>query len=859
MQVPPFSTEPEEPVLETGTPAEGAYSLSGLDQIARLAAFSFQTEASAISLFDGGRLIPRAGFGLTAEDRDTAREFANLVVEAGQNLVVPDALADGRLCRRDSGDNRRGFRFCAGTPIRTPDGWTLGVLSVFDRSLRSLLPGQREALSEYASLIADEVSTRLDGARTEAELAARLLHSNPGASLSNDGNDVVFVFGLDGRVLAFNSAAEQLTGFSRDEVVNRRMDDLVVPEQRSLIGEVILEAFGGAVRDERELTLVTKDGRRVELEVRNRLVFHSGRPIAVQTVGHDVTLCRHAKRQLDRTALKLEHFNSHLRELHRLTTTSHDSPESLIRDHLRTGCEIFGLGVGRLIPVNNDALIVQFPDHKVCDLQCETLPCDSIRASVYVNHELFGQLKFCHPNRTSREASAHETEIIELMARGIGNSLSEARMREQLAFQATHDPLTGLYNRSYQQECLDRVLARASEERSTVAVAQIDLDRFKQVNDIFGHSFGDVVLKRVAERMASLVGPHDTLARMGGDEFTIVFGELSEPEQAAEASEKLLAGLRVPFELDGYEFVVTASLGLAFYPADARDAATLLRHADAAMFRVKNRGRNDIECFTPGSSLPGFDRLDLETQLRRALDNQEFELLFQPQVDLRDGLEGLEVLLVWNSPKFGRVLPGRFIPVAEECGLIVSIGSWVLAEACKQARRWSTGGRPAPRIAVNVSPLQFARADFVETVAGALRSSELPPDRLELEITESHIIRDVEEAARRMARLRSLGISIAIDDFGTGYSSLSHLRQLPVNALKIDRSFLPEIEAASSTLPLIQTIIALAHHMEMSAVAEGVENARQAKLLRDAGCDRAQGNYFGEPMTAGEAERLLAR
>lgn len=860
MQVPPLPNEPKEPVVELSTPAEGADTLSALDRIARLVAYSFQSAAATIGLISGGALKARARFGLTkAEEDEEAAEFARRVMEEGRSVVVSDARADSRFRRAARTSGRNLLRFCAGTPVRTADGWTLGVLCVFDRAPRPPLPGQVLALSDYAGLIVNEVSMRLDGGHPAADGAAPLLRGELAAGLFNECSDVVLVYGFDGRLLVFNNAAERATGYSREEALAQRVDDLVIPEQRPLIGQAILEAFGGAVPEERELTLVTKDGGRVELEVRSRLVFQSGRPAAVQTVGRDVTLRRHAEQQRDRTAQELERFNAHLRELHRLATASYDSLDSLIRDYLRTGCEVFGLGVARLKPRSGETVIVQAPDGEVCDLQCNGLPCDSIQASVHVNQELFGDLVFCHPNRAPRRISAHEREIIELMARAIGNSISEARMRAQLAFQATHDPLTGLYNRSYQQECLDRVLAQAGEDGSTIAVAQLDLDRFKQVNDIFGHSFGDVVLKRVAERMARLIGPNDTLARMGGDEFTVVFGKLKDPEEAVLASEKLLAGLRVPFEVDDYEFVVTASLGLAFYPSDARDAATLLRHADAAMFRVKNRGRNDIECFTPEPSPPGFDRLDLETQLRRALDNREFELLFQPQVDLRNGLEGLEALLVWNSPKLGRVLPGRFIPVAEECGLIVSIGSWVLGEACAQLRRWSAAGRATPRIAVNVSPLQFARTDFVETVAGALRSSGVPPDRLELEITESLIIRDVEEAARRMARLRSLGVSIAIDDFGTGYSSLSYLRQLPVNALKIDRSFLPEIESSSGTLPLIQTIIALAHHMGLRVVAEGVENARQEKLLREVGCDHAQGNHFGEPMTAGEADKLLAR
>jgi diguanylate cyclase (GGDEF)-like protein/PAS domain S-box-containing protein len=858
MHVPLSSDEPREPVAAKRAGAEGRESLSALDRIARLAALSVQAPAAAISLFRAGRLEPAAVFGLVSPTEQEVGEFADVVVEEGRCTVVADTRADSRFRRRPRVAAPNGFRFCAGAPIRTGSGWTLGVLSVFDRAPRQFQPGQILTLSDFADLIAAEVSARMEATHPAGAVDAAVSHDRA-VALFEDSNDVGLIYGFDGQLLALNGAAERATGYSKAEALERRIEDLVTAEQRPLIGQAVLAALGGAIPEDREFTFLTKDNRRFVLEVRSRLVFQSGRPIAVQAVGRDVTRRRRAEQQRDRSASELARFSTQLRQLHRLSTTSYDSLENLIRDHLRTGCDVFGLTVGRLVPAGTEAPIVHCQEGSSCNGECETNLCSSIRTSVRVDRELFGELCFCSHDGPPRDFSSHETEIIELMARSIANSVSEARMRAQLAFQATHDPLTGLFNRSYQQEWLDRALLQAAESGTLVADALLDLDRFKQVNDIFGHSFGDVVLKRVAERMIGLLDPNDTLARMGGDEFTVVLTRLKEPAEAIQAAQRLLAGLRRPFDVDEYEFVVTASLGLSFYPADARDAATLLRQADAAMFRAKNRGKNDVECFTPEPSPPGFDRLDLETQLRRAVDNREFELLFQPQVDLRGGLHGLEVLLVWNSPKFGRVLPGRFIPIAEECGLIVSIGTWVLMEACTQGARWHSAGAAPVRIAVNVSSLQFARTDFVETVAETLRSTGFPPGWLELEITESLIMRDVDEAVRRMARLRALGVSIAIDDFGTGYSSLSYLRQLPVDALKIDRSFMPEIESAAGTLPLVQTIISLAHDMGLRVLAEGVENDRQARLLYAAGCDRAQGHFFGEPLTAAEVGRLPCR
>jgi diguanylate cyclase (GGDEF)-like protein/PAS domain S-box-containing protein len=823
--------------MQVSLPSDDARVSPALGRIARLAAHSFQAPAAAVCLSQAGNPKLRAAFGLESGAEPLVTRLAAQVLEQGRNVVVPDGGG--------------AYRYFAGAPIRTADGWALGVLCVLDRVPREPVPGQIAALGDLADLLATELVVRTEVAHPGARDRTVLLF--------DDSTEIALVYGFDGRILAFSHGAERATGYSREEVLLRPVEDLVAGEQRALIGQAVIEAFGGAVPEDQELTFLAKDGRKVAIEIRNRLVFEAGRPIAVQAVGRDVTPRRRAEQQRDLTATELERFNAHLRQLHRLSTTAYGCLEDLIGDYLRTGCEIFGLPAGRLVPLGGAPVLSHSVDGTVCECEFDEQRWCSISALVRVNGEIYGQLRFCSPGQPPRAFGTHDTEVVELLARGVGNSLFEARTRAQLAFQATHDPLSGLYNRSYQQECLERALARADEEGTMVAVGLLDLDRFKQVNDIFGHSFGDIVLRRVAERMAGLLSPRNSFARMGGDEFTIVFPDLQRPEEAVQTAERLLAGLRTPFEVDDYEFAITASLGLSFYPTDAHDAGTLLRHADAAMYRAKNRGKNDVECFVPDPLPPGLGSLALETQLRRALDNRELEALYQPQVDLKRGLQGLEVLLVWNSPKLGRIEPGRFIPVAEECGLIVPIGAWVLREACLQGARWLAAGCAPVRLAVNVSPLQFARADFVETVAEVLRSTGFAPGALELEITESLIMRDVEESARRLARLRALGVSIAIDDFGTGYSSLNYLRQLPVDTLKIDRSFLSEVESAGGTLPLIETIVALAHQLGLSVLAEGVENERQARLLCEAGCDGAQGNFFGEPLTVEQAAKLLSR
>jgi predicted signal transduction protein with EAL and GGDEF domain len=346
---------------------------------------------------------------------------------------------------------------------------------------------------------------------------------------------------------------------------------------------------------------------------------------------------------------------------------------------------------------------------------------------------------------------------------------------------------------------------------------------------------------------------------VGGDEFTIVFGGSPTRATVGSAAQRLLESLRAPYTLDDSELFITATMGISFFPEDALDAKDLLQKADAAMYRAKAQGKNDFGFFTPDILVRSSNRLELETQLRRALEKGELRLGFQPMVNIDGTLDSLEALLAWNNPRFGRVGAARFIPIAEESGMIIPIGAWVLREVCRQVAEWHARDYPALRVAINVSMLQFARPDFVETVSRALTGSGVPPQCIELELTESIIMRDVEASVRRMTALREVGVSIAIDDFGTGYSSLNYLRRLPVDALKVDRSFIAELSPYGGSLPLIQTIVALAHNMGLAVVAEGVETREQLKLLRNVGCDKVQGHLFGEPLTLEAAEELMRR
>jgi diguanylate cyclase (GGDEF)-like protein len=433
---------------------------------------------------------------------------------------------------------------------------------------------------------------------------------------------------------------------------------------------------------------------------------------------------------------------------------------------------------------------------------------------------------------------------------------SEARMTQLAQF----DSLTGLPNRNLFRDRLTLAMARADRDERPMALMFVDLDHFKQINDSLGHAVGDEVLKGVAKQLRTLLREADTIARLGGDEFTIILEGLAEPTDAEAVAAKIKEALSRPLFVDGHEFVVSASIGVALYPFFSNDADSLLQAADIAMYRAKEAGRNAHAMFEPEMAVQISERVNMKNLLRHALERGEFELQYQPKLGLRSGrVEGVEALLRWNSAELGSVSPMRFIALAEEMGLIVPIGDWVLRTACAQGRRWQQQGLPLMTVAVNLSPRQLREPRLIERISAALHESGFPARLLELELTEGVLMDDVQGNIDTLMAIRELGVSLAVDDFGTGYSSLAYLARLPIQTLKIDRAFVASMQADANGLTLVSTMVTLAHSLKLQVVAEGVETTEQQRMLTDLGCDQIQGYHFSRPIPAADLAAMVCQ
>lgn len=432
------------------------------------------------------------------------------------------------------------------------------------------------------------------------------------------------------------------------------------------------------------------------------------------------------------------------------------------------------------------------------------------------------------------------------------------RYEEQLEYQAHHDALTGLPNRNLLNDRIRQALLISKRTRHEVALFTVDVDNFKLVNDTLGHDGGDVLLKSVAQRLSACVRAGDTVARQGADEFVVLVSDHNLSDNAPVIAAKLLNAVAQPLRIEDHDLVVTGSVGVSISPRDGGDVVTLLKNAEVAMFRAKEQGRNIFQFYTAEMNARSLNRMTMETHLRRALERSELAVYYQPQINLATGrLTGVEALLRWHSPELGEVTPDKFIPVAEETGLIVPIGEWVLLSACGQNKCWQNAQLPHFPVAVNLSARQFREVDFCQTIEKVLATTGLDPRFLDLEITESMVLRDVDRIGSILNNLKELGTTLSMDDFGTGYSSLSYLRRFPFDKLKIDKSFVREITSDPHNAAIAKAVIAMAHSLGMNVIAEGVETLGQLNYLRTHACDEMQGFLFSKAVSADELEQLL--
>lgn len=441
----------------------------------------------------------------------------------------------------------------------------------------------------------------------------------------------------------------------------------------------------------------------------------------------------------------------------------------------------------------------------------------------------------------------------------VSEDVTERKENQQkINFMATHDELTLLPNRNLLNDRLKQAITQAQRHNTKMAVLFIDIDHFKYINDSLGHQVGDELLKVLSERLASVLRQGDTVARFGGDEFVIVLPEIEFDNDIKVISNNLLKEIQRPYDIEGHELLITGSIGISLYPDDANDAEHLIQHADSAMYLAKQQGRNNSQFYTPEINEKVMRRLTLEKALRQAVKLKQFVLYYQPKVDLLSNkITGVEALIRWQHPELGLVSPAEFIPLAEETGVIIELGDWVILEACTQMKKWQDIHPELNNMSINVSARQFWQADFKDQVASIFAETQVRCDSIELELTESVVMDDVDTAITTMKSLKKLGLSLSLDDFGTGYSSLSYLQRFPVDVLKIDRSFVSELKTAKSNSSIIRSIIALANNFGLKVVGEGIEQAFQQQILTELGCDYGQGYYFSRPVNAEQLSKLL--
>lgn len=654
-----------------------------------------------------------------------------------------------------------------------------------------------------------------------------------------------------------SQGCERLTGYSpEDLLLNNRIsyEEITYPEDRARVRESISIALREGRGFDLEYRIVRADGAiRWVWERGTGIYDNAGNVLAIEGLIQDVTERKQAEQALAEAERRYRSIFENAIE--GIFQTTLDGQYLTVNPAL---ARIYGYAspaemIASLQDIQQQLYVD--PEQRKAFLKSmqETGMVTNFESRVYRKN---GEIIWISEN--AREVRDETGRL--LFFEGTVEDISERkRYQEKLEYQATHDILTGLPNRSLLRDRLEQAMQYALLYHTGLAVVFIDLDQFKLINDSLGHEAGDQFLKLIAQRLRSCVRECDTIARQSGDEFVIVLTDQNCRKTIESVLRRLLATIAKPWRFGKLEFHVTCSIGVSLYPDNGIDADSLLKNADSAMYKAKQLGRNTIQFFTEELSTQLQERLDIERRLRTALSKHEFVLYYQPRISLRTGeIVGAEILLRWYASEQGMIAPDRFIPLAEETGLIVPIGDWIIRTACEQIRRWQDLGFGPMLFSINISPRQFRDRTLCQCIREKLEESGLGPESLELELTENLVMHDAENFIAVLAELKSLGIKIAIDDFGTGYSSLSYLKKFPVDRLKIDRSFVRDLTEGSDDASIVSAIINLGHSLNLSVVAEGVETKEQLTFLSGHACDEAQGYYFSRPIPADKFEVLLA-
>ncbi len=853
--------------------------LPALDELVKRAQDVAEFPMAWLSFFDGKRerLRARAGISFAYLPRD--QSFAFAAQPPAAPLFIEDAAATELATHPLVASGPR-VRFVGILPLAAPDGCVVGTLTVLDKKARRPGKADRTALSNIASLAMARLEARRESglassARNDAfvagnrPLAERLedeTRRRRGAEESlareKEFSEAVldslagafFLVSSDGVILRWNAALSAAIGYAGAEIRTMHPLDFVSPRDREHVESSMREVFEQGREMALEAEIIDRAGN-VRPYALSGKPLHVGERTYLIGVARDITLRKRTEQQMARAKERLdlaltgsrlalwdwdlrnnkvyfnESWSSLLGAAPRESTFSGD--EVLAWNH-KEDKDVFLAALGNATKGVSE------------EFDCEYRVLNASAEWIWIHSR--GKV-------TQRDESGRALRMT-----GTSTDVTKRKRAEERAeYLATRDPLTGLPNRVLLHDRLEQGVFNAARHHTGFAFMFIDLDRFKTINDSLGHQVGDELLKRVAGRLTACVRATDTVARLGGDEFAVILENLEDDddEGAQQVAEKMIAAMGAPMLIDNQHLSTSCSIGISLYPADGKDSAALMKNADVAMYFAKEKGRNNYQFFSQEMNSRAQERLSVENYLRLALKRNELVLHYQPRVKMATGeLVGVEALIRWQHPRRGLLMPEKFIEVAEDSGLIVPIGEWVLANACAQIHVWQRSVKKGLKVSVNLSVGQVVDGErLYRAVEGALARTGIDAACLELELTESHLMQNIAEKASLLHRLGQLGVGISIDDFGTGYSSLSYLKTLPVDSIKIDSSFVRDIHADANDEAIIKAILAMAHSLHLSVVAEGVETPEQFRLLKELGCDEYQGFHESPALTTGDFEK----